>query len=48
VATLPRASLLHSGRPTVVTVGAGAEPVRRAEHLRATDTSAAGVEIGKP
>jgi uroporphyrin-III C-methyltransferase len=25
--TLPRASLLHAGRPTVVTVGEGARPV---------------------
>lgn len=29
VATLPRASLLHSGRPTVVTVGAGARALRK-------------------
>ncbi len=28
VSTLPRASLLHAGRPTVVTVGAGAAPLR--------------------
>ncbi len=28
VASLPEAALLHSGRPTVVTVGAGARPVR--------------------
>jgi uroporphyrin-III C-methyltransferase len=27
VATLPRASMLHAGRPTVVTVGAGARPL---------------------
>jgi uroporphyrin-III C-methyltransferase len=27
VATMPRASLLHSGRPTIVTVGAGAQPL---------------------
>jgi uroporphyrin-III C-methyltransferase len=27
VATLPRASLLHAGRPTIVTVGAGARPL---------------------
>ena len=27
VATLPRASMLHAGRPTVVTVGEGAKPV---------------------
>jgi uroporphyrin-III C-methyltransferase len=29
VVTLPRASLLHSGRPTVVTVGAGARALRK-------------------
>ena len=28
VATLARASLLHAGRPSVVTVGAGAMPLR--------------------
>ena len=28
VEMLAQASLLHAGRPTVVTVGAGAEPVR--------------------
>jgi uroporphyrin-III C-methyltransferase len=27
VATLPRASMLHAGRPTLVTVGAGAAPI---------------------
>jgi uroporphyrin-III C-methyltransferase len=30
VATLAEAALLHSGRPTVVTVGVGAEPVSSA------------------
>ena len=30
VATLSRASMLHAGRPTVVTVGAGAAPLARA------------------
>jgi uroporphyrin-III C-methyltransferase len=34
VATLPRASLLHSGRPTVVTVGAGARSLRQAQGLK--------------
>jgi uroporphyrin-III C-methyltransferase len=47
VATLPRASLLHSGRPTVVTVGAGAAPLRTAQRI-ATDASATGVETLKP
>jgi len=27
ISTLPRASLLHAGRPTIVTVGAGARPL---------------------
>jgi len=46
VETLARATVLHAGRPTVVTVGAGAEPlVRRAEARRlvaATDGAAPG------
>jgi uroporphyrin-III C-methyltransferase len=29
VATLPRASMLHAGRPTIVAVGAGAKPLQR-------------------
>jgi len=36
VATLPRASMLHAGRPTVVTVGAGAKPLT--EQRNAADT----------
>lgn len=47
VATLPRASLLHSGRPTVVTVGAGAAPLFSGSRV-AADTSATGVETLKP
>ncbi len=35
VETLAAASLLHRGRPTVVTVGAGAAPVGRVRHSRA-------------
>jgi uroporphyrin-III C-methyltransferase len=47
VATLPRASLLHVGRPTIVTVGAGAPPLRPASQHR-LDTSETGVETLKP
>jgi uroporphyrin-III C-methyltransferase len=47
VATLPRASLLHSGRPTVVAVGAGAAPLRTGTRI-AVDTCSAGVESLKP
>jgi uroporphyrin-III C-methyltransferase len=38
VATLPRASMLHAGRPTVVTVGAGAAPLTAQQ--KSTDTLA--------
>ena len=41
VATLPRASLLHAGRPTVVTVGAGAKaviPIKRPTDIDASET----------
>jgi uroporphyrin-III C-methyltransferase len=41
VLTLPRASMLHAGRPTVVTVGAGAQPlpgaVRTSPHAASSD-----------
>jgi uroporphyrin-III C-methyltransferase len=39
VASLPRASMLHAGRPTIVTVGAGAAPIaaRSAEIHAALD-----------
>ncbi|WP_280154903.1 uroporphyrinogen-III C-methyltransferase [Piscinibacter sp. XHJ-5] len=47
VATLPRASLLHAGRPTVATVGAGAVPLRTRQ-MTAADTSASGVDTVKP
>jgi uroporphyrin-III C-methyltransferase len=46
VVTLPRASLLHAGRPTVVTVGAGARPLSGVKDTRASRLSEAGVEIG--
>jgi uroporphyrin-III C-methyltransferase len=34
VASLAEAALLHSGRPTVVTVGVGAAPVANARRLK--------------
>lgn len=41
VATLSRASMLHAGRPSVVTVGAGAAPTARATiETRLPDTTA--------
>jgi len=46
VATLARASLLHSGRPTVVTVGAGARALRKASV--ASEAHAASAETLKP
>ncbi|HEX6706018.1 MAG TPA: uroporphyrinogen-III C-methyltransferase [Albitalea sp.] len=39
VTTLPQASLLHSGRPTVVTVGAGAVPLSGIKATETADTS---------
>ena len=48
VATLPRASLLHSGRPTVVAVGAGARPLDAARRHLPHCTSATVVETLKP
>ena len=47
VATLPRASMLHAGRPTVVTVGAGARPLALATHA-VSDTHQARLETLKP
>jgi uroporphyrin-III C-methyltransferase len=41
VATLPRASMLHAGRPTIVTVGAGARPLDRMN-----PSAAQGAEFG--
>jgi len=48
VATLPRASLLHAGRPTIVTVGAGARPLSEVKQAAPADTSASRVETLKP
>ena len=45
IASLGRASLLHAGRPTVVTVGAGAAPLRTAASAA---ESRASVEAGIP
>ncbi len=46
VATLPRASMLHAGRPTVVTVGAGAAALSAVR--KAADTSVTQVETLNP
>jgi uroporphyrin-III C-methyltransferase len=48
VATLARASMLHAGHPTVVTVGAGAQALRTTEPLEPTDTTAARAEALNP
>ena len=48
VSTLPQASLLHAGRPTVVTVGAGAVPLSGIKGAQTMDTCATGVETLKP
>ena len=47
VATLPRASMLHAGRPTVVTVGAGAVPLNTAQRTGA-DTTVTRVAAPNP
>ncbi len=48
VATMPRASLLHAGRPTIVTVGAGARTLRPTTSRNSIDTPATCVETLKP
>ena len=48
VATMPRASLLHAGRPTIVTVGAGAQALRPTTSRNSVDTPATFVETLKP
>ena len=48
VAELPQASMLHSGRPTVVTVGAGARSLHAFEIKSKTASREAGVETIKP
>jgi uroporphyrin-III C-methyltransferase len=48
VATLARASMLHAGRPTVVTVGAGAKPLATPARQNSTDTNATRVETLNP
>lgn len=48
VATLPRASLLHAGRPTIVTVGAGAQALRATQLRNPKDTFASCAETLKP
>ena len=48
VATLPRAGMLHAGRPTIVTVGAGAQALSSVKAPRAADASETRVETLKP
>jgi uroporphyrin-III C-methyltransferase len=48
VATLPRASMLHAGRPTVVTVGAGACPLSCVTNSRPANTILGRVESPNP
>jgi len=48
VATLPRASLLHAGRPTVVTVGSGAQALTHLKPRAGAVTWAPGMESLKP
>jgi uroporphyrin-III C-methyltransferase len=48
VATMPRASLLHAGQPTIVTVGAGARPLSGVKCSADTDASKTRVETLKP
>ena len=48
VATLPRASMLHAGRPTVVSVGAGARPLAAAATQPTADIHRARLETLKP
>jgi uroporphyrin-III C-methyltransferase len=48
IATLPRAALLHAGRPTIVTVGAGAAPLMRVNRSAAIDACETRVETLKP
>jgi uroporphyrin-III C-methyltransferase len=45
VVTLPRASLLHAGRPTVVTVGAGARALSGIRERPISGATEAGVGI---
>lgn len=44
IATLPRAAMLHAGRPTIVTVGAGARALTEVNALSPTDACASRVE----
>jgi len=48
VATMPRASLLHAGRPTIVTVGAGAEPLSTIVRRNPIGAAETCVETLKP
>jgi uroporphyrin-III C-methyltransferase len=48
IATLERAAMMHAGRPTVVTVGAGARPVETGPHEPAAITRTGPVPAAKP
>lgn len=48
VATLPRASMLHAGRPTIVTVGAGAQVLNSVNSVSSIGPGASRVETLKP
>ncbi|HEY0858707.1 MAG TPA: uroporphyrinogen-III C-methyltransferase [Albitalea sp.] len=44
IATLPRAAMLHAGRPTIVTVGAGARTLSEVNAISPIDACASRVE----
>ena len=48
VASLAEAALLHSGRPTVVTVGVGATPVALPQRVKATAKAPATERVSAP
>lgn len=48
LATLPHASMLHSGRPTVVTIGAGARSLSGVKSPPQTPSLSTEVETAKP
>jgi uroporphyrin-III C-methyltransferase len=48
VSTLPRAAMLHAGRPTVVTVGAGAQALSEVKKPRTAGVMSAGRHSTKP
>ncbi len=48
IATLGHAAVLHAGRPTVVTVGAGARPIETGQAESAAITRTGPVPVAKP